>query len=252
MSVLIHRHSWSVLIGATAIAAAEWLRRPAPVWTVSVAVLLLGAIYLSWPQRRRWTVALCLALAALTLAMAVGGRRLSSVEHRWPAVRERLVTQASQQLETELRQALHRADAAAAKALEVAKGDRAAAFTSLAQSTNSPGPELGLAILESTGTPWAWAGRHRLLPEPEGDSIAVRADGYYVVLETRRHSPAGRVAVASTLIWAHSTAPRPEGSLSARFAARTRVGLEVVPPGTAPHQGDLFDFELPTTGAPRL
>ena len=100
-------------------------------------------------------VALSLALAALTLAMAIGGRRLSSVEHQWPAVRERLVTQASQQLETELRQALHRADAAAAKALEAAKGDRAAAFSSLAQSTNSAGPELGLAILESTGTPWA-------------------------------------------------------------------------------------------------
>jgi len=252
MSVLIHRHGWSVIIGATAIAAAEWLRRPAPGWTFAVAVLLLGAIYLSWPRRQRWMVALSLALAALTLAMAIGGRRLSSIEHRWPAVRERLVTQASQQLETELRQALHRADAAAAKALEAAKGDRAAAFSSLAQSANSAGPELGLAILEPTGTPWAWAGRHRLLPHAEGDSIAVRADGYYVVLETRRHSPEGRVAVASTLIWAHSTAPRPEGSLSARFASRTRVGLEVFPPGTAPHQSDLFDFEEPTTAGPRL
>ena len=111
-------------------------------------------------------VALSLALAALTLAMGIGGRRLSSVEHQWPAVRERLVTQASQQLETELRQALHRADAAAAKALEAAKGDRAAAFNSLAQSTNSAGPELGLAILESTGTPWAWAGHTGRCPTP--------------------------------------------------------------------------------------
>jgi hypothetical protein len=198
MSVLIHRHGWSVILGATAVAAAEWLRRPAPIWAFAVAVLLLGAIYLSRPWRQRWTVALSGALAALTLAMAIGGRRLSSIEHQWSVVRERFVTQASQQLETELRQALHRADDAAAKALEVAKGDRVAAFRSLDQSTNSPGPELGVAILEATGTPWAWAGRHRLLPDAEGDSIAVRADGYYVVLETRRHSPEGAVVVAST------------------------------------------------------
>jgi len=193
MSVLIHRHGWSVIIGATAIAAAEWLRRPAPGWTFAVAVLLLGAIYLSWPRRQRWMVALSLALAALTLAMAIGGRRLSSIEHQWPLVRERLVAQDSLRLQTELRQVLHRGDAAAAKALEAAKGDRAAAFRSLDQLTKSPGPELGVAILEPTGTPWAWAGRHRLLPDAEGDSIAVRADGYYVVLETRRHSPEGRV-----------------------------------------------------------
>ena len=55
---------------------------------------------------------------------------------------------------------------------------------------------LSTFAVDATGAPWAWAGRHRLAPEALGDSIDARTSGYYVVLETRRHS-AGRVVVAS-------------------------------------------------------
>ena len=55
---------------------------------------------------------------------------------------------------------------------------------------------MSVALLDPEGDAWAWAGRHRLPPAAEGDSIGSRATGYYVVLEARRHSADGRTAVA--------------------------------------------------------
>src|SRR6185437_13084486 len=72
------------------------------------------------------------------------------------------------------------------------------------------------------------------------------------VLEARRHSPDGRSAVASILIWAHPAVPDRERSLAELFRARTEVGLTVYPAGTAPDSADVFDYEEPTTAGPRL
>ena len=111
---------------------------------------------------------------------------------------------------------------------------------------------MSVVVFESAGDPWAWAGRHRLPPRSEGDSIAARASGYYVVLEARRHSPDGRTAVATVLIWAHPAVPDRGRSLAELFRARTEVGLAVYPAGAAPESPDVFDYEEPTTAGPRL
>ena len=100
--------------------------------------------------------------------------------------------------------------------------------------------------------PWAWAGRHRLPPVAEGDSIGSRATGYYVVLEARRHTADGRTAVAGVLIWAHPAVPDRGRSLAELFRERTEVGLTVYPPSTAPDSADVFDYEEPTTAGRRL
>src|SRR5262249_1603521 len=85
-----------------------------------------------------------------------------------------------------------------------------------------------------------------------GDSIAVRATGYYVVLEARRHSPGGRVAVASVLVWAHPSVPERARSLAEMIRHRTDVSLAFYPPSAAPNNPDLFDYEEPTTRGSRL
>ena len=47
-------------------------------------------------------------------------------------------------------------------ACPLAEGDRAAAFGALDRELPRDGAEVAVAILEPTGVPWAWAGRHRL------------------------------------------------------------------------------------------
>ena len=111
---------------------------------------------------------------------------------------------------------------------------------------------MSVVILDADGLPWAWAGRHRLPPAAQGDSIGSRATGYYVVLEARRHTADGRVAVAGVLIWAHPAVPDRGRSLAELFRERTEVGLMVYPPNTAPDSADVFDYEEPTTAGPRL
>ena len=111
---------------------------------------------------------------------------------------------------------------------------------------------MSVVVLDSLGMPWAWAGRHRLPPRSEGDSIASRATGYYVELEARRHGPNGRTAVAGILIRAHPAAPDRARSLAELFRERTEVGLLVYPPGKAPDNADVFDYEEPTTADPHL
>ena len=111
---------------------------------------------------------------------------------------------------------------------------------------------MSVVVFDQQGLPWAWAGRHRLPPRSEGDSIASRASGYYVTLEARRHSADGRSAVAGVLIWAHPAVPDRDRSLTELFRARREVGLAVYPPGTAPDSSDVFDYEEPTTAGPRL
>jgi two-component system, NtrC family, nitrogen regulation sensor histidine kinase NtrY len=231
---------------------AEWLRQPAAalVW---VAWLCMAAeIVLLWPLTGWRARGLVVLLAGLATCLTVGHRQLKAIETRWPQERENRVTAASQHLAGDLHSALHRADRLAAQAISSPPTSRSDALRSLSRLVPSAGPEMSVAVFDSTGAPWAWAGRHRLLPRAEGDSFAARTSGYYVVLEARRHSAEGRTAVAGVLIWAHSAVPDRNRSLAELFRARTEVGLAVYPAGTAPENIDVFDYEEPTTSGSRL
>ncbi len=246
---------WAVLLLILGIVAAEWLRHPSPFWVGLgwIAGAAAAAALRPWRGIRR--TALAAAIGALAAGITVAHARLRSVEHNWKAEREAMVESASRSLARELHAAYHAVDRlAATAAASTADGDREAAFGRLRRALPSSGPEMGVAVVGENDIPWAWAGQHRLAPISEGDSIQVRATGYYVVLEARRHSAAHRVAVASVLVWAHPAVPEGDRSLAALLRERTDVSLAVYPPGgaPAPSHPDLFDYQEPTTRGPRL
>ncbi|HEX5962760.1 MAG TPA: ATP-binding protein [Gemmatimonadales bacterium] len=248
-----HRaRSWVVVVLASVGAAAEWLRQPSPVWVWVAWASVVAAAASLYPfagWRRR---ALAAALLVLALSLTLAQRQLTGIERRWPEEREDRVAAATERLDGDLRSVKHRVDRLAEAAARTSPTDRASALQELDRLVPGTGPEMSVVVFDAAGDPWAWAGRHRLPPRSEGDSVASRASGYYVVLGARRHSPDGRTAVATVLVWAHPAVPDRGRSLAELFRARTDVGLAVYPPGTAPESPDVSDYEEPTTAGRRL
>lgn len=246
---LDRRARWLAL--AAVVPVTEWLRSPADGWVVLLAILGLASalLMLRAGGRSRMLAAVVVGLAG---TLIVAELRVSRVEDDWPAERERRVTSAFQRLQGELHASLKRADRLAGQTVRWADGDRAAAFSHLRDVLPRGGVETTIAILEPAGVPWAWAGRHRLVPEGDGDSLSARFSRFYATIESRRHSPSGRVVVASVLVWADSAVPNPEQSLAAQFGASAGVQLRLFPPGSAPRGGDIFDYTEPTTSGERL
>lgn len=238
------------MVLGVAVAAAEWLRAPSAVaaWVAASGCVVACLLLVRVP---RWVgLLLALPLAMLAIELLATQRRLVSIERNWPAEREARIRAYGERIGGELRAALQSASRLAEVGASVAGASRQDAFRALESAIPDAGVERGVAILDSVGAPWAWAGRHRLAPEPAGDSLAARHDGYYVILETRRHS-AGRIVVASVLIWADSAVADRGRSVAERFRRQTEVGLLVHPPGGAPgNNTDIFDyFEGPAEGA---
>ncbi|MFL5514430.1 MAG: sensor histidine kinase [Gemmatimonadales bacterium] len=243
---------WVLVVVAAGVAVAEWLRQPGGLW-LWVAWISVGAeMALLWPLSGWRQRALLILLAGLATALSLSHRQIRAIETRWPQEREKRVTAASRHLAADLHSALHRADRLAESAIASPARTQDAALKELGRLVPSAGPEMSVAVFNSSGEPWAWAGRHRLLPRADGDSFAARTSGYYVVLEARRHSAEGRSAVAGVLIWAHPAVPDRNRSLAELFRQRTEVGLAVYPSGTAPESVDVFDYEEPTTSGSRL
>ncbi|MFL5461316.1 MAG: sensor histidine kinase [Gemmatimonadales bacterium] len=243
---------WVLVVVAAGVAVAEWLRQPGGLW-LWVAWISVGAeMALLWPLSGWRQRALLILLAGLATALSLSHRQIRAIETRWPQEREKRVTAASRHLAADLHSALHRADRLAESAIASPARTQDAALKELGRLVPSAGPEMSVAVFNSSGEPWAWAGRHRLLPRADGDSFAARTSGYYVVLEARRHSAEGRSAVAGVLIWAHPAVPDRNRSLAELFRQRTEVGLAVYPSGTAPESADVFDYEEPTTSGSRL
>jgi two-component system, NtrC family, nitrogen regulation sensor histidine kinase NtrY len=234
------------------VAAAEWLRRPSLPWVMvgAFAVVACLVVLAAWPRWRQRGLAA--TLVGLIATIAVTQARLTAIETRWAEQRERRVEAASRRLDGDLHEALHRADRLAQSALAAPRDDRAAALRLLERLVPRGGTEVSVVLFDPEGDPWAWAGRHRLPPVADGDSLGARATGYYVVLEARRHSADGRSAVAGVLVWAHPAVPDRSRSLAELFRESTEVGLAVYPPGAAPDSVDVFDYEEPTTAGRRL
>lgn len=218
------------MVVALLLVIGEWLRVPSGAWLAGAwlgVVLLVMALL---PLRGLGRVLVVVAVG-LGLAATVGQWRQWRIERDWATVQQGQLRDARTRLAGALDDAVARVDRLAAAGVSAAALDQPAAFDRLAAALPTRGPEVGVAILEATGVPWAWAGRHRIPPAVDGDSIAVRWNGYYLVVEIRRHSAHGRVAVASVLIDADPAAPDVGASVAALFQAGTAVGVEVIPPG---------------------
>ena len=243
---------WVVVMLAVALSTAEWLRGSPLGWAWLAATLAVGAaaLVLRRGQRIRWLVAALLALLALQSARTALSVR--AIDRQWPTERERRLEAYGNSVGGELRRALRGASRLARIADAAATLDRAAAFRALEAAVPEGGAEMAVAILDESGAPWAWAGRHRLPPQATGDSVAVRVSGNYVLLETRRHSEGG-TSVASVLIWADSAIADRDRSVAERFRRSTEVGILVHPAGAdLSDEADVFDYNQPTTAGDRL
>ncbi len=237
---------------AAVLAAAEWVRTPA--WGPAGVALGIGVLALVEAARSegRRERLLALLTLAMGLTLAAGQFQIGRVTSDWAEERERRLTDAYQRLRGELEGEFRRADALATQARAWADGDRRQAFAALDRALPRGGTEMAVAILEPTGVPWAWAGRHRAVPAPAGDSVTVSFTRAYSLLERRLVARSGRVVVATVLLAADSAAPRFDRSLAARFGAAAGVQLHVYPPGAAPRSGDIFDYTQPTTAGERV
>ncbi|MBP2648550.1 MAG: histidine kinase region domain protein, partial [Gemmatimonadetes bacterium] len=232
----------------------EWLHAFERPWAWAAGIGALGTIILLLPARDWARRALVVSLALLALVIPLTQRSLDRIDRGWEGERgerEALVKAAGDRLGGDLRSAFQLTQQLADVGAAAARGDRDDAFRVLAQATRSQRLESGIAILEADGTPWAWAGSHRLPPRADGDSIASASSQYYVTLESRRHSGRARVAVANVLVWAHPAVPDRSGSLAERFRASTDVALAVYPTDSAPDNRDVFDYCEPTTAGRR-
>ena len=231
---------------------AEWVRLPrAALATGAVLCWILGAV----PVVRRGVSGTLLAVLLIAKAALLGWShyRIDRIERDWPRVREQLVTGAADQWLRDLRAARELVERTASGAVGLEPLGREAAFDRLRRQVEGQALEIGVVVAALDGTPYAWAGRHRLSPDVAGDSIDFRASPYYAVLEARRHLGQGRTAIASLLLAADSTVPDQARSLARRFEGQTGVGVEVLPRGVAPDTSDVFDYLEPSAdGTSRL
>jgi PAS domain-containing protein len=234
------------------LAAGEWLRRPDPVWTAGLAAGAIAAVLGLWRQPGWRRVLPALALVAASLVPMLADRRLAALEENWDAVRETQVQRAGLRLEGDLHTAYELAGRLAEAAASGAAGSQEEAFAALARAVPRGGLESGLAILDSSGNPWAWAGRHRLAPTGLGHPVATVQNPFYLALEVSREAGMGRRAVGTVLVWADSIVPDRTRSVTEDFRARSGVGLRVYPAGSAPEGADLFEYSEPTTEGDRL
>jgi hypothetical protein len=250
--VLTRVAHWELAGLVTAGALAWWLRTPT--LPVALAACAAGIAAVALAVRPRPLAALlagAIVLVGVTRILQTS-LQVGQVERSWDAdggVRWRLVAAAGARLDRELSSAVTTVRGLAETGVRAAGTGRDAAFASLDAAVRGGGPERGVVVLEPTGRPWAWAGRHRM-PASRGatrDSarLEVRITPFYAVLSAGRQGPGGREVVAHVLLAADSVVPDAGRGLGAQFARATGVRLEVFPPGGGPQLDDVFDYCVP-------
>jgi two-component system, NtrC family, nitrogen regulation sensor histidine kinase NtrY len=240
-----------------ALAAAEWLRSGLAAWAWAAGLAGLAALIVALVRERRRVGAVTAAVTALSLGivLVVGEFEVRRVECCWPALRERRVAAASDELKVTLAAAVAFVRRLADRGAAAARLPRDSAFDALAAALRRESTlelrhiDRGVVILEGRngpeGEPWAWAGRHRFVPAMDTTEIRAVITPFYVSLEARRQTQTGAVAVASVLLDAAPAAPDRGRTVSAVFAQAHGVGLRFLPPHLAPPGSDVSDFTAP-------
>ncbi len=243
----MQRRAHLVIAGVlTALAAAEWLHSLGTgwVWLAGAAALVAAALALAW---RPWSLAAVLAGGAslvLGIVLVVGVSDVRRIECCWPGLREARVTRASGQLEATLSDAVVEARRLAERGETAASLASRGAFDHLADALTE-GPvalERGVVVLEPDGEPFAWAGRHRTVPILDTTELRAVITPFYVTLEARRQTAAGRTAVGTVLLDAAVAVADRGGALSVIFAQAHGVELQFAASGLTPPDSDEFEF----------
>ncbi len=232
------------------LAAAEWLRADgAPGWAVLAVMAAVVATVAAVVSRPRRTVDVAAAVAALVVGGVVGRAALEirEIECCWPALRERRLTAASEALGARLERAVRDARRLANAGVDAATLERREAFAALARAPSARGAEQGVAVLAPGGEPWVWAGRHRAVPAADSAELSARITPFYVVLEARRQTPAGGVAVGSVLLSAVPRPADPYTAVASAFAADHQIDVRITAPSAAPRDSSVFDYIDPTS-----
>jgi signal transduction histidine kinase len=202
------------------------------------------ALYVAARPRQVAPALATLATLGLGAVLVAGTWAVHRIDCCWPAVRERLVTRASQELANTLSGAVAGARALAEAGAGIAARPPADAFAEAAAATRRGprGIERGIVVLGADGASTVWAGRHRFVPAPDTTELRAVITPFYVSLEARRQTTAGGWSVGSVLLATAPAAPDQGRSLAAVFAARHGVGLRFFPPRLAPSGSDVFDY----------
>src|SRR5437016_6809589 len=241
-----------VLAGcATAVAVAEWLHGNAGVWAWTAGAAALATAGLAVARGPRAIASGLAALASLLLGAVViaGVRQVRRIECCWTEIRAERVPRDSAELRGALAAAVAEARHLAERGMTAALLPRDAAFEHLAVAMQAPGQapgvEHGVVILGADGEPFVWAGRHRFVPARDTVELRAVITPFYVSLEARRQTQAGRTAVGSVLIDAAPAARDRDGAVSALFARRYGVTLRFYTPHLAPSDSTVFDYSTP-------
>ena len=242
------RALWLAAVAASAALGAEWMRSPGWILAAGLAVLGLVAALAAWRDGRGasgWAVRAAGAALAVALAVAAGGFTwgLGRLRDGWPQVREREVTRASSQLQSDLGDAFGDVRRLADRAATLIGWTGEPAFHKVEALVREREPARGIVLFDAAGRPTAWAGTLRIALSPAGPELSTVTTPFYLWLVARRQARGG-TAVAAVLLARASYAPKAGVALTDRFADQVGVGLHFYPPGGAPADSDLFDYVL--------
>ena len=252
----MQRQAHVVIAGClAALAGAEWIRTDAALWAVLAALAAVAALVVAVRQPRpRPTLAFAVALVSLVLGviLASGAFRIWRIECCWPAVREASVATTSRALQQSLGWAIGEARRLAERGATAAGLPRTEAFDRLRDAVGGrQAIERGLVIIpaDPREAPFAWAGRHRMVPAPPPDTTELQAvmTPFYAVLEARRQTHSG-VSVGSVLLSAAPAIADGDRSLGAVFARTHGVSLQFFPAGLGPRDSSVFEICPPPSG----
>ena len=259
----MQRHAHVVIAGCLAsLATAEWLRGDAPVWALLTGITGLVAFVLAVRPARplaadapRSTLALAAAAVSLILGVVLvsGALRIWRIECCWPALKEARVPATARALQQALGGAIAEARRLAERTAVAAALPRSEVFDQLRRDVGGrQAIERGVAILppDPSVSPIAWLGRHRMIPRYPPDTTELQAvmTPFYAMLEARRQTHGGGVAVGNVLLWAAPEIADGDRSIAAAFAREHDVSLRFFPAGLGPRDSNVFEICPPPSG----
>jgi two-component system nitrogen regulation sensor histidine kinase NtrY len=220
-----------------------WLRAPGLSWAVIAAGLSICAIVAVGSSRRFALAGVAVVGLAVSLVALESSWRVRRVETAWPELRETILSSAGETLSEMLDGGVELARDLADSAASIETTTPAEAFARLEMVVAGNGPERGAVIVDSTGTPFAWAGRHRVAPVIGRAGLTAHITQFYVLLEARRQAES-RIGIGQVVLWADGAVPDRTETVAERFARQTDAELEFYQAWEAPGTADVFDFTL--------